>query len=509
MSFLRKLKLFIINGLVLTVISIFLQLIGVSFGVYISNKIGDEAVGLYQLLMSTYSFGITLALSGINLACVRIVSEEIGKNSFSNIKVVMRKCLLYSLFFGSFTFLLFCTFANLISTHILHEKISTSTICIMAISFPFASICSCLNGYFSAVRHVLKSAVIQILEQLFKILLVSYMLNCIFDSTINSACSLIVLGSSISEGITCMLMLITYIKDRNKLCKNNSTLIPTLKTGVTKRIFKISLPISSATYIKSGLATLKQVVIPLKLEAFGLSCSEALSKYGMINGMVFPIILFPSTFLSSFSGLLIPEFSSFNVRGENNIIKESIYKILKYTMIFSFFVIGIFFCFSEELSILIYNNIEISKYINILAPVIVFMYLDNIVDGILKGLDKQVSVMIINIIDLISSILLISFLLPIYGTFGYLIVIFISEILNCILSIGVLIGTTKIKFKFKLWILKPSIILLISVVITNFFKIHANAIFPLIVNILIYSIAYIVLNFIFKVISKSEIKNFL
>ena len=63
----RKLKLFIINGLVLTVISIFLQLIGVSFGVYISNKIGDEAVGLYQLLMSTYSFGITLALSGINL----------------------------------------------------------------------------------------------------------------------------------------------------------------------------------------------------------------------------------------------------------------------------------------------------------------------------------------------------------------------------------------------------------------------------------------------------------
>ena len=110
MIFLRKLKLFILNGLVLTVISIFLQLIGVSFGVYISNKIGDEAVGLYQLLMSTYSFGITLALSGINLACVRIVSEEIGKNSFSNIKVVMRKCLLYSLFL---VLLHFCYFALL------------------------------------------------------------------------------------------------------------------------------------------------------------------------------------------------------------------------------------------------------------------------------------------------------------------------------------------------------------------------------------------------------------
>ena len=71
-------------------------------------------------------------------------------------------------------------------------------------------------------------------------------------------------------------------------------------------------------------------------------------------------------------------------------------------MIFSFFIIGIFLCFSKELSLLIYSNTEISKYIKILAPVIIFMYLDSIVDGILKGLDKQVSVMIINIIDLIS-----------------------------------------------------------------------------------------------------------
>ena len=511
MIFLRKLKLFLINGLVLTVISIFLQLIGVSFGVYISNKIGDEAVGLYQLLMSTYSFGITLALSGINLACVRIVSEELATNSFDNIKVVIRKCLIYSLFFATLTFFLFCTFSGMISTYILHEKISPSTICIMAISFPFASICSCLNGYFSAVRHVVKSAIIQILEQLFKILLVSYMLNILFNSSINSACSLIVLGSSIAEGITCILMFITYIKDRKKLCLQNTSKISikNTKSGIVSRIFKISLPISSATYIKSGLATLKQVVIPLKLEAFGLSCSEALSKYGMINGMVFPIILFPSTFLSSFSSLLIPEFSSFNVRGENNVIQDSIYKILKYTTIFSFFVIGIFMCFSKELSILIYNNDEIAKYIKILAPVIIFMYLDSIVDGILKGLDKQVSVMIINIIDLISSILLISFLLPIYGTFGYLIVIFISEILNCILSIWVLISTTKIKFKFKLWILKPTIILLISIAITNFLKINAIAVFPLIVNILIYSIAYIVFSLIFNVISKTEIKNFL
>ena len=178
-------------------------------------------------------------------------------------------------------------------------------------------------------------------------------------------------------------------------------------------------------------------------------------------------------------------------------------------MIFSFFVIGIFFCLSEELSILIYNNKEISKYIKILAPVIIFMYLDSIVDGILKGLDKQVSVMIINIIDLVSSILLISFLVPLYGIFGYLIVIFISEILNCILSILVLTNVSNINFNFRMWVLKPAITLVFSMAITIFLKIHSNAIFPLLVNILIYIISYILFSLFFKVITKNEIKELL
>ena len=76
MIFLRKLKVFLINGIVLTATSFLLQTIGLFFNVYISNKIGSESVGV---LMSVYTFFITFALSGINLSCMRIISEEIAK----------------------------------------------------------------------------------------------------------------------------------------------------------------------------------------------------------------------------------------------------------------------------------------------------------------------------------------------------------------------------------------------------------------------------------------------
>jgi len=49
-----------------------------AFGIFISNRVGSEALGIFQLVMSVYLFMVTLASSGINLACTRIVSEKLA-----------------------------------------------------------------------------------------------------------------------------------------------------------------------------------------------------------------------------------------------------------------------------------------------------------------------------------------------------------------------------------------------------------------------------------------------
>ena len=92
------------------------------------------------------------------------------------------------------------------------------------------------------------------------------------------------------------------------------------------------------------------------------------------------------------------------------------------------------FVFSNQLSLFIYKKLEIAKYLRILSPLIIIMYLDITIDGILKGLDAQVSVMVINVLDCIISITFIYFLVPILGFSGYIISIFISEIINFSLS---------------------------------------------------------------------------
>ena len=107
----KKLKIFIFNTLILLFSSVILQVIATFFSVYISNTIGEEAVGVFSLVMSVYLFGITLASAGINIASTRIVSEELAANNELGSKTAASRCIFLSLIFGccaSLIFFYFC-----------------------------------------------------------------------------------------------------------------------------------------------------------------------------------------------------------------------------------------------------------------------------------------------------------------------------------------------------------------------------------------------------------------
>ena len=201
-----------------------------------------------------------------------------------------------------------------------------------------------------------------------------------------------------------------------------------------KRILRITVPVALTSYLRSGLSTIKQLIIPSSLQRSGMNSSNSLIAYGIVNGMAMPIIMFPVILVTSFSGLLVPEFSRYYVEKKSKKIKSVSTIILFGTFVFSLLVAIIIFIFADKLAVLIYDKIEIAKYLRILSPLIIIMYLDIVIDSILKGLDAQVSVMGINVFDCIVSIAFIYFLVPILGFSGYIISIFISEVIDFTLS---------------------------------------------------------------------------
>lgn len=196
--------------------------------------------------------------------------------------------------------------------------------------------------------------------------------------------------------------------------------------------------------------------------------------------------------------LLFQSFQDFLLGKNLNRIKNVCNTVLSFTSVFSVLVMGVFFFFANDISLAIYNNIEVGKWIKILSFLVIFMYIDNIVDGMLKGINEHVSVMLCNILDLVVTILIIFFIVPILGMEGYILSIFVSELLNFSVSLYQL--KRRVNFSFPLLlILKCIISVLMSYIITSLINFNGfNGIINIVIKISLFAIFYFIFTFISK-----------
>ncbi len=426
----KKTKKFLINGSILTLTALITRSISMVFNIYVSNKIGSEAVGVFSLVMSVYMFFVTLATSGLSLACTYLVSEQFAKGDILEGLKAVKSCILFAIFLGIGSSILIIALSPIISTIWLNGSISSIPFFLIAIGLPAISISSVINGYFSAVRKAYKSAISQALELGVKIIISILLLQYFSLNSVEIVCICLILADVISEVFSCIFLCILYKIDRNFFDKRQKI------TGISfkRKILNITLPVSITSYIRSGLSTLKEFIVPNRLILFGLPYTIALSEYGRVTGMALPVIMFPTVFIGSFSSLLIPEFSSLMAKGYKKRILSISHKIFIIATCFSLAVSILCFVFANNLSYSIFQNLECAKYIKMLSPLILFIYLDNIIDNMLKGLNKQFKVMLCNIADLVITISLLYFLLPELGITGLIISIYVSEIFNFTVS---------------------------------------------------------------------------
>lgn len=463
----KRLKKFMFNIILLIISSLFFRVISLFFNINISNKIGSEALGVFSLIMSVYMFGITFACSGINIVTTKVVAEELSLYGKESAKKIANKCITISFITGIIASILFFSFSDFIVKVCLHNRISSNVIYLIALALPFVAMSSSINGYFAGISKIHKNVTSKFIEQLIKIFTTAYLLSLCFPPTLEYACYSLILGDVISEISSFIYSSILYHLDIKYNHKKGEHLSPGLSgtpapttfrkdfyysikkkyfsfnkkrniSNYTKRILKISIPIALTSYIRSLLSTIKHILIPYSLEKSGLDCSYSFAQIGIINGMAMPIIMFAGIFITSFSELLIPEFSRYFAKKDFKRAKSITKFLLKFTTIFCTFITIILFLFSEKLGLNFYNNLEVGFYIKILSPLFIFIFIDNVIDSILKGLNKQVPIMLINIIDLFSSIILIYIFVPKHGVNGYIFSLFFSEIINLILSLFVL-----------------------------------------------------------------------
>ena len=419
----------IYNTALLTGSSLLMSCIGMAFQVWLVGRIGSAGIGLYQLVLSVTNLLATFAISGIRFAATRLVSEELGFENTGGIALAMRRCLAYAAFFGTAAALVLWFLAEPVGFLWIGDARTVLSLEISALSMPCISLCAAVSGYFTACGRVWKPTLIHLAEQLVGIALVAFCLGFAPAGDIEKSCAAVTLGRLAADILSLLLMLLAYYTDRQLHYSEDGDGLK-----LTGRMLKIALPLAVSAYARSTLSTLQHLLVPRGLKAAGYSANGALSGYGVIQGMVLPIIFFPSCIMSALAELIVPELTGAQVQKDSRGIRKAVAALLRLSLLFSAAVALFMFLFADMLGVAVYNSTEAGDYIRILAPLIPIMYTDMTVDGCLKGLGQQVWSMGINILDALLGLAMVWWLLPRYALAAYIAIIYFTELFNFVLS---------------------------------------------------------------------------
>lgn len=430
------------GALLLTATNLFLRLISILFNVFLTDRIGAAGLGLLQLISTVSVFALLIGSSGVRVAAMFLSAEEFGHRRPEGVRAAMTACLRYGLLLSTAVGFAVFLLGDHIALHWLRDVRAGLSIRCVGLFLPFTCLCGIMTGYYTACSRIRQLVVIEIAERLVSLALTVALLFIWAKEDSEKACCAIILGSSLGAMADFFLLYGSYRRDMRQV-KVNKTL------PMRARLFRLCVPLALNDYLRSGLNTVEQLLIPYGLARYGGSTQEAMAAYGTVQAMVFPILMFPAAVLYSLSDLLVPELSTARATKRKLRIADLTNKCLRLCLLFASAVGGFLFVCGKELGLRIYGSEDAGHYLRIFAPMVLMLYLDAIVDGMLKGLAEQVSCVRYNTLTNAMDVVLLYVLLPRYGIQGYIFTFLLTHAVNLWLSLRKLMAVSLCRPKAK------------------------------------------------------------
>ena len=336
--------------LILTIGALMCKVIGAFYRIPLSNILGPEGIGVYQLVFPVYSLFLIFASGGVPAALSKLVASCRAKGEKSRAKRFLFQATLL-LTFLSFVFaLLFFLLGSKIATFQGNPLASFGYVGAAA-AIIFASVLTSFRGYFQGYQNMLPTAVSQILEQVLKLVLGLTFAFLLMPRGVGFGAMGAMLGVAAGEVVALAYLFVTYLFKREK----NDILEPRNEKKfwqdfwiLIKQVFPITL---NASILPLILAVDSFLIVNL-LNSSGVSSSFSTQMFGVYSGMVNSLINFPTIVSTALATTLIPAISFQNELGRN----EKIGSIFKIVFFVSIPFVFIFLSFSREIIAILYPS---------------------------------------------------------------------------------------------------------------------------------------------------------
>lgn len=407
--FLKTTILLIIGGFITKILGMIIKIV-------LTRTIKAEGMGIYMMIMPTYTLLIALATFGFPVAISKLVAE----NRYNNKRLVLG-IIPVSLLINIILIIIIMSSGHFIANTLLHEPKTYLGIISISFVLPFISLSSILRGYFFGKERMVPHIISNILEDVVRLGIVIFFVPFTLKYGSEVTVAFVILSSIFSELSSIIIFIICLPKkvhlNEFKPIKNN-----------VYSILNISVPTTGSRIIGSIGYFFEPIMFTFILLNSGFQNSFVLKEYGIINGYVLPLLLLPSFFTLAISQALIPIISKSYTQKKYQYTKDKIKQAIYLSLLIGIPITIIFTIFPDiPLNFLYHTNLG-ENYLRILAPFFIFYYIEAPLISSLQAMGKAKVAMKGTLYGMIIRLIVLSIGTYLFHTFGLILAI-ISNIL--------------------------------------------------------------------------------
>lgn len=400
--------------LILTFTGFLNKFIGFYYKIFLARVIGAEGIGIYQLVFPVMGIAMALCSSGFETAISKFCAK--GKKMQGYFTAGITVSVLLSV---SATLIVY-QYADFIAQRFLLNPDAAPLLSVLSLSFPFACIHQCICGYYYGQRKTMIPAFSQLIEQLARVLAV--IIICILlHNTITVTAVIAVYGIVLGEIASCIFcMLSMLLKSRPFICYTNFN-------KNLRDLLSMAFPLSCNRLLLMLLTSGEAILIPAQLIHYGMTSEAALSAYGVLTGMALSFITFPCALTHSAAVMLLPTVSKAQAMSDAKSIDKTIKAALQSSIALGVASTVVFITVGAPFGAWIFHEAMVSHFIRALAWLCPFLYMNNMLSGIINGLGKTNITFLANIGGICIRLFFIIAVMPLLGIEGYMTGFLISQ----------------------------------------------------------------------------------
>lgn len=444
--------------LVLTASGVLCRCIGFFYRIFLSNTIGEEGMGLYQLSFSAAAVCTALCCTGFQTAISRLTAT--AKKQPKEEHQLLGAGLLLTMGISITVTVIFYRFAELIATELLMEPRCTTLLQIYALSLPFSAMHNCFNGYYLGKQKALLPALFQLAEQSIRITSILILWQIALDKGRSLTPVDAMAGLFISELFVVLLLIPYYFAKKTPGAGAYITKYTFFSS--CKSICLLAVPLIANRLVLTLLQSLETILIPGQLRAFGLSDSDALRIYGVFTGMALPFIMFPSSLTGSAATMAMPAIAGAQSEDNSRQVLRISHGNIYFSLWLGIFAAGLFVLYGLPIGTAVFQSETAGTYLQRLSILCPFLYLSMTLSSIINGLGKPEVIFFHTITGLLLRLLSVIFLIPTLGMEGYFTGTLLSQVTICLLHYHYLKKHIHLPFYLRQYLLSPLLYTLVA-----------------------------------------------